>query len=447
VAAAPAHAGLTVKAGGKTLTVTGAPAGGKLSVYTFNPDDSCAGPGCDTLFVSQGGVAAVVNDTGGACTVDANTTLHCPPSFTDVRVILGDEDDEVRALLEARFRATIYTQGGDDTIYGGDGSDTLVGGDGADTIYGEPQGAPIPAGGEVPCPCKGGDFIDGGAGEDVLKGLAGNDIVRGGSERDKLYGGKGIDTADYSDHAVNVIARLGIVAPSEQGEDFIAGNTFERLRGGTGNDQLEGDKRANLLEGGPGTDTIKGGEGDDTIDGGSGGDLLFGEGGEDAVTAGPGGDGMNGGPGADVLNPGPETTPAPDTINGGADFDFVSYEGADIPVEVRLDGKTDDGERLGGKFLDRVGPDVEGAKGSEQDDILVGNDGPNSLYGLGGADRLTGSKGKDLLFGGDGSDKLFSKDTSSDRDECGLGFDSAVPDLKDIVIGCEQGPFPGSGSA
>ncbi|WP_439577096.1 M10 family metallopeptidase C-terminal domain-containing protein [Elioraea sp.] len=50
---------------------------------------------------------------------------------------------------------------------------------------------------------------------------------------------------------------------------------------------------------------------------------------------------------------------------------------------------------------------IENLIGSAFDDVLIGNDGPNTLWGGAGNDLLDGGAGRDVLYGGDGNDTLL----------------------------------------
>ncbi|MGW4638005.1 calcium-binding protein [Sphaerisporangium sp. NPDC004334] len=135
------------------------------------------------------------------------------------------------------------------------------------------------------------------------------------------------------------------------------------------------------LMGGDGDDRLAGGSGDDTLVGGFGGDLL----------------------------------------RGGAGSDTVAYSEVSNRLGVRadLDGATgDDGSSEDGPAgaRDTIAADVENLEGTNADDVLIGDAGPNVIdasnghdliQGLGGDDRLTG-RGGGTLDGGAGADRCTS---------------------------------------
>ena len=108
-----------------------------------------------------------------------------------------------------------------------------------------------------------------------------------------------------------------------------------------------------------------------------------------------------GGAGADVLIGFSGTTldggPGADRLEGGT----VTYASAPQGVSVNLLTGT-----AGGYGSDTL-VDVTVVIGSEFDDVLKGDDSPNTLIGLGGNDRIIGRAGDDVIEGGPGADELF----------------------------------------
>ncbi len=93
-------------------------------------------------------------------------------------------------------------------------------------------------------------------------------------------------------------------------------------------------------------------------------------------------------------------------------MDTVTYENSDAGVTVDLSPATDtaSGGHAAGDTIEKF----ENVIGSEHDDELTGDSGPNDLQGRGGGDELTGGAGDDTLNGGAGADKLaggVGKDT------------------------------------
>ena len=173
------------------------------------------------------------------------------------------------------------------------------------------------------------------------------------------------------------------------GDDVVcSGDGFDFVTGGKGNDRLLG---------GPGDETLKGGAGHDSLHGNGGSDFMTGGTGDDALRAGPSGepffDDLMGGPGDDILD-------------GGSGLDRVLFFDSKQGVEVDLGVGTAIGD--GDDDL----TSIEGAVGSNFDDMLVGTDVGNGLSGGAGDDTLRGlgsgtfESGSDLLFPGAGEDDV-----------------------------------------
>lgn len=141
-----------------------------------------------------------------------------------------------------------------------------------------------------------------------------------------------------------------------------------------------------------GNDTIDGGLGDDTIQGNEGGDFLIGGQGVDSIDGGSGNDLIEGGQNGDLLIGGTGN----DVIYGGAGPNFV-----DNGLVSHYD---ENGVRYDqyGNFL------------PEDNDIIYGGAGADSISGSAGHDALNGGHGGDVLSGGSGNDVLYG----------GAGFDN-----------------------
>ncbi|MEN3813511.1 TcdA/TcdB pore-forming domain-containing protein [Chromobacterium piscinae] len=147
-----------------------------------------------------------------------------------------------------------------DILTGDEKNNQLDGGDGSDTLHGN----------------AGDDYLRGGWGDDMLYGGDGNDTLVGGSyglRGDVLDGGNGVDTADYSEASMGVIANLSTgdwkyVGHIPQGKLI----SIEKVRGSIHDDSIFGGATANVLVGGAGNDTLEGGGGNDFLIGGQGND-------------------------------------------------------------------------------------------------------------------------------------------------------------------------------
>jgi Ca2+-binding RTX toxin-like protein len=273
------------------------------------------------------------------------------------------------------------------------------------------------------------------AGNDTLTGASGNNLFFGGSGNDVIDGGAGFDVVNYLDaggdsagasaSGVTVNLATGTATDNWGGTDTLSG--IENVTGSAAADTLTGDALSNSLDGGSGNDSLYGGDGEDTLRGGAGNDLLNGQGNVNGTTfdyadyrdatgaltanlatgtataAGVGtdtlvaieglfgteyNDSMTGGATADVFfgNLGN------DTIDGGADFDFVGYNQVPLASGVNVNLAT--GIVTGGAGNDLLS-NIENVGGSELADTLTGNAGNNFLRGRGGNDTIDGGAGND----------------------------------------------------
>ncbi len=227
-------------------------------------------------------------------------------------------------------------------IRGTEGSDVIYGGGGNDLIYG----------------LGGVDVICGGPGGDIMYGDEQVDLLEGGPGVDRIDGGDGLDTVTYQ------FATKGITLDLAAGEARGAGrDTLVSVENGAGSfhdDRLSGTNLANTFEGLAGADELKGRGGSDVLGGGTGGDRLLGGGGSDSLTL------------LQTLEP------------------------------VRIDLRS---EVMRGEGLDVV-TNMENARGSSGNDVLIGNKKRNRLEGAGGDDTVRGGPNGDLLGGGRGEDEV-----------------------------------------
>lgn len=166
---------------------------------------------------------------------------------------------------------------------------------------------------------------------------------------------------------------------------------------------------------------------DVTIDGGAGDDQITGGGERDHLRGGAGSDRVAGGAGGDTIEE-PDTV-EPDALDGGPDFDLLTY--ADRRQGVRVDlrdaspsqGSPGEGDTIAG---------IENVRGGSGDDTLLGDESANGLSGGGGADdmdgrggddELAGEAGIDVFQGGAGNDAIDSNDRRAELVSCGTGRD------------------------
>ena len=239
----------------------------------------------------------------------------------------------------------------------------------------------------------GNDILIGNGGADVLRGGAGNDTlvipdnaflrIAGGDGFDTLTFSGGINMADADFRRIDGIESIRLAnGATTLVLGAIAGHAIDGLQvivdgavvtnamvniDGSGLGKALSVNLANdianvTLRGGSGNDTLVGGTGDDFFDGGGGGDVIA----------------------------------------GGIGIDTVSYASSALSVGVNLATGLGSGGAAGD-----ILSGIEKLFGSNQGDVLTGDDGANVLFGLAGADTLNGAAGDDLLDGGAGNDVAF----------------------------------------
>jgi uncharacterized delta-60 repeat protein len=359
----------------------------------------------------------------------------------------------------------IIGAGGNDTLIGGNGTDTvdylfgqaaagvnvnlLTGvatGDGTDSISGFENATGTNAN----------DTITGDTATNLLQGNGGNDSMLGGAARDTLDGGAGNDTLDggaiddranYSDlnvvtyassgAAVNVNFATGVASDGMGGTDTLANLNY--AIGSAHNDTLTGAATFNLFE------IFEGGQGNDTIDGGTidtitqsnsnrvtyssaGSAVTVNFGGGAHLGAGQGGTATGTHSGTDTLininhvqgsnfsdsftgsnsflTEQFEGRGGNDTIDGSGGNDLVRYDSASMGVYVDLvDGFANDGILIASvEGVDSL-VGIEGVRGSNFNDTIVGGNAANGSGALDGLEFFTGNGGSDTIDGGAGYDR------------------------------------------
>ena len=451
----------------------------------------------DTLNVSLAGFNFIVGV--GPTLTDFASIEGSSFSASNIETIqLGEGNDAVTAT--GIHGTTVSTGGGSDTITGGDaneifhgdaGNDEINGGGGNDTLYGGSNDDIIYGG-------NGNDFINAGIdeigthnGTDIVYGGEGNDhiVVSYSNSSETFDGGLDIDTMDissesasFSSHTLSETGGVAFFGAQFEGfENIIAtrfsdqftGNSYDNsLSGMAGNDEIAGAVGNDTLNGGIGNDTLFGGDGNDTAtyEDASGSVTVdlhirrsFGADGNDTLREIEGaegsdhgdimrgsafvGDTLDGGGGNDTLvgRGGLDTM-----IGGSGDDKFFAQQDGDIVIETADEGY--DSVRV--YFDDYVLADnVEEGRvigtarklyGNDDDNLLVGLGGGDSLHGgagndfingNGGGDRLWGDGGEDTLRGGSGSDTLYGGH-QADRLEGGDDIDTFYGGTgEDIIIG------------
>jgi Ca2+-binding RTX toxin-like protein len=306
--------------------------------------------------------------------------------------------------------------GGDDQLYGEDGRDLAFG-----------QG--------------GNDIVGGGGDTDYLEGNDGADNLLGGDGEDDLVGGGSSRNGEIITTSGSVVDRLltaprGLTDVSASG--LLDGN--DTLDGGDSRDVLMGDN-GRITRGGPlallgggssGThavrkvamaDKVPGvWSGSDRLLGGQGDDDLYGQF-DNTRTKRPG----------QSLG----TAPVPgDVLFGGVGDDaLVGDQGVDVPTPAAALGAVNRTVKDKKSFvrelvrprntLVRVVTTTHARQGG--DDLLVGDDGADSVHAGAGKDVVNAGGGRDVVFGADGNDALWG---GSDHDRVFGGEGNDVLDVK-----------------
>ena len=225
---------------------------------------------------------------------------------------------------------------------------TVIGTPGDDLLIGTNREDSIVAG-------RGTDSLFGEGGNDQLMGGQGSDLLNGGSGFDNYDGGPGVDTLSFAGDPAGV--RVDLQPQFSQAVDgfgnFESVQRVENVEGSSFGDTLLGNDDDNLLMGGAGLDVLDGGAGDDVLD-------------------------------------------------GGADGAVASFARSEGPISANI---------AGGLAIEADGSqdrliDISGLSGSPFADVLIGDNGLNTLSGGDGDDRLQGRGGADVLVGGAGADLL-----------------------------------------
>ena len=323
----------------------------------------------------------------------------------------GDTYTSIEGLIGSDFDDTLSGDGNVNLLRGGVGADALDGGEGLDfaDYVDATTGVTVNlANSAVNTGEAAGDTftsieaIRGGSFSDTLIGDATVNILRGGLGADHLDGGLDFDFADYTNSTAGLTVNL---ANSGLNTGEATGDTFTSIEGLIGSsfaDQLTGDANNNHLRGNTGADYLDGGTGFDYADyrssaiglvaslanpasntGDAAGDTytsiegLVGSDFDDTLIGDSNVNLLRGGLGADALD-------------GGAGFDFADYDSASSGVIVNLaNSAANTGEAAGDTFTS-----IEGIRGGDFNDTLVG-DGANNI--------LRGGLGADVLDGGGGS--------------------------------------------
>ena len=294
---------------------------------------------------------------------------------------------------------------GNDTIRGGGGRDELIGGQGSDRCNGA-KGRTVSCGKEKklkasayveldPAPGSGGglELVGGGGGDHFTVAFDEATSTFGVTAAAGIALGPGcnrVSAVQASCPSVGparwLIADLGPGNDSLTVEGSLAGAQNVRIAGGLGNDTIHGGSEDDLIEGGYGSDHLYGGAGADGLIGSRPGPtFLYGGPDGDLLAAGGGcaGGALVGGPGRDDASFA-ETPSHPGILH-------VSFPAHAAWIDA-----------VPGCHRVHLSPTDEDMEGSFDNDILVGDAGPNAMLGQPGVDRFYGGGGEDVIDARDG---------------------------------------------
>lgn len=321
-----------------------------------------------------------------------------------------------------------------DTLYGLAGNDTLRGEDGNDTLYGG----------------VGDDWLEGGRGDDVFVynlGDGSDSIADIAGNADQLEFGAGISESDVRFEKVNndLYAHIGnesiritqhfrtTATAQIETAKFADGTVIDLLNnltftGTSAGEQIRSTDNDDILRGLGGDDTLQAFRGNDTLEGGAGNDFL--DGGHDddiyIYNVGDGSDTIADIAGnADQLQFGAGITQADLRFEKDQDDLYIHLGSESIRVtsHFRTSGtaQLETAKLADGTVIDLLNNlTFTGTNAGEQ---IRTTDNDDILYGLGGNDTLYSEEGNDTLYGGDGDDWLQA-DHGNDILYGGDGVDS-----------------------
>jgi Ca2+-binding RTX toxin-like protein len=160
------------------------------------------------------------------------------------------------------------------------------------------------------------------------------------------------------------------------------------VEGGRGRDRINAGEGWDDVSGGPGRDVLVGGRGADTLRGGPAADVLMGGQGDDELGAynDRGRDSAHGGPDEDTLYPFGR-----DVLDGGAGRDGLAFS---VSKHVRVDLGAGIAKAHGMAALRKI----EGVRGTDLDDILIGDGKENFFIPVYGDDAIDGAGGRDIVL-------------------------------------------------
>ncbi|MEM1169865.1 MAG: hypothetical protein AAGJ08_12500 [Cyanobacteria bacterium P01_H01_bin.35] len=271
------------------------------------------------------------------------------------------------------------------------------------------------------------------AGNDEMRGYGGNDSFYGGAGTNKFFGGLGSDTALYVHSTAGINANLNLVQNQAYaqvsngfgGKDQLY--SIENIVGSDNKDTIIGNNDPNVLAGAKGDDSLTGNGGADTF--------VFSTGDTNLIKIKQAQldsqykkDKLGSAPTLPVLDFGTKTitdfNPAEDKIQIDVKAYYDHYKSIDFKSSHNASDDTLTIELAGHNVatLENINSSQKAVNALQQIefigevdttgtenaiDILIGDNGNNSLFGIGGNDYIYGGDGDDTLLGGRDNDVML----------------------------------------
>ncbi|VVN96522.1 Bifunctional hemolysin/adenylate cyclase [Pseudomonas fluorescens] len=391
--------------------------------------------GDDVYIVGSEGVTIIEENYGGYDELRTSlNTLKMDPfieklTFTgtgDFKAYGSDTDNEIIGGT------------GNDWLWGGDGADHFVGGDGYDTVsysdslegvrfndYTNYDGLTIAYGDTF----SGIEAVEGSGFDDVFYLNTPADqsmIIDGAGGYDTVSFQYSLDVIDIAVGGNSSLRNVEKVIGSSGADHFAASASGVNLAGGMGDDVYTIDSAGVIIEEiegyTGGTDHVYTNLSSMHLDPfvenltytGTADFTAYGNDESNIILSGAGNDVLSGGAGWDILN-------------GGAGVDIVSYDDSKEGLSASLNWGPRSGIALNHTYID-----IEGLRGSQFNDQLIGDSGDNILEGGAGFDQIDGGDGNDIIYGGLASG-LDQQGYNSDFLSGGAGDDVIVSDAYDTT--------------
>lgn len=310
---------------------------------------------------------ALILDSSGAQNYKDNTQLNIAP-------------EDIENLGTNKFLVLGAYSGFD--VKGSNSADYSYGTQFGDVLYGYEESA-----------------VANTAGNDVMYGFEGDDAFFPGQGNDRIDGGDGSDTANYMDSTSGIIINLENGVNNDDGfgtKDIL--NSIENIFGSKHDDNITGDDKDNVLASREGNDTLTGNGGNDTF--------MLSSGEKTIKDFNPADDKIQ----IDIQDYyDASNNQVSFDVNHSEDILTISVSNQTINLYNIVSSEVADVL----KNIEFIG--TEKLRGTNNQDILIGNDSNNNIannggsdyaYGGGGNDWLGGQNGNDVLIGGDGFDVL-----------------------------------------